>query len=303
MAAVVSLDILIQPIWELSPYSIAVIDFGRDPQRRRFVYVNAAFSELTGYSRAETLGCAATLLNGPKTGEVATDACETALAQGQPYRAAVVHYRKDGSEYVAQATVAPLVEPDGGAEFLILVETIMPSPNPAAMHNHDSMVPLALRMPLQEFPAGELPRHLVSHPELDALQVLWTKLRGDRKLPQRIDFDLRTVSRWAPHLSVAVAMPTGRFLFRLFGTELARVYGQDLTGRYLDELTPRDFWSVIIRHYQDVLRTARPLFAPLSISNGQWYNEVSRLVLPLATAATCDAVACVMAADYPRSIH
>jgi hypothetical protein len=71
--------------------------------------------------------------------------------------------------------------------------------------------------------------------------------------------------------------PNGRFQFRLFGTELARVFGRDLIGRFLDGLAPK---------------------APISIANGRWYNEVSRLLLPLATES--GTVGFVMGADYVR---
>jgi hypothetical protein len=206
---------------------------------------------------------------------------------------------------VAFSTIAPLVEPDGSAHFLILIETEHLPPEPVSMPNAEfdkgSIVPLFLPMPLEEFPAGHLPRHLVSHPELDAVQALWTRKRGDRLLPQRTDFDLATMSRWASHLSIATVMPKGQFQFRLFGTELARVYGQDLTGRFLDDLTPKDLWSVIVLHYQEVVSTLRPLFAPISVANGRWYTEVSRLLLPLASESDVNTAAAIMGVDYKRA--
>jgi PAS domain S-box-containing protein len=304
---VTSFDGLIQPIWDVSPYAIAITSFDRDPRRRKFLYVNSAFSKLTGYSSAEVVGCRPTLQHGPKTSKGAVEECEAAVAQGKPCTAAIVHYRKDRSEYVANFTIAPLVEPDGGAHFLISIETLISPPSPdkatEASDTKGFVIPLSLPMPLTEFPAGNVPKHLVSHPELDALQALWTKMRGDRPLPQRADFDLKTVIRWARHLSIATAMQTGRFQFRLFGTELSRVYGQDLTGRFLDTLTPRDLWSVITLHYQEVVRTRRPLFAPISLANGRWYSEVSRLLLPLAAEGDGDRVAFIMGADYVRSAY
>jgi len=302
---VINLDKLIQPIWEVSPNSVALINFDPDPKKRTFRYVNSAFAELTGYSKSEAVGGPAALLNGPKTSRAAVEACEAAVSQGKPCSVAILHYRKDGSEYTSHATVAPLVEPDGGAQFLILVEALIPSPNPASAGEETPegrvVVSLHLPMPLKEFPTGDLPKHLVSHAELEDLRALWTRLRRDRPLPQRADFDLATMNRWASHLSVATVMPGGRFQFRLFGTELARVYGQDLTGRFLDELTPRDLWSVIILHYQEVARTLQPLFAPISIANGRWYSEVSRLLLPLAAEGDANKPAFIMAADYGRS--
>ena len=300
-------DRLIQPIWEISPYPIAVIGLDGDPEQRKFVYANPAFAALTRYSRAELVDRPTAILNGPKTSPALIAECRAQVAKGLPSELVFVHYRKDGSEYLARSTVAPLVEPDGSTQFLMWIETILP----AAIEAGDSasetaaggavLVPLILPMPLREFPGGQLPKHLPSHPELDALQALWTSLRGKRSLPERADFDLRTVRRWATHLSVATVTPEGRFQFRLFGTELARVYGRDLTGRFLDELVPRDLWSVITLHYREAVKTRLPLFAPISIANGQWYNEVSRLLLPLGSGG--EEVAFVMGADYPRTAY
>jgi hypothetical protein len=155
-------------------------------------------------------------------------------------------------------------------------------------------------MPLREYPTALVPRHLASHPELDALQALWNKIRGDRPMPQRSDFDLDLVKQWASHMSIATVTPDGRFQFRLFGTELSRLYGRDLSGCILDDLAPKDLWSVVIMHYREVVRMRKPLFAPISIANGRWYNEVSRLLLPLTDDGDGEGVAFVMAADYPR---
>jgi hypothetical protein len=47
-----------------------------------------------------------------------------------------------------------------------------------------------------------------------------------------------------------------------------------------------------------VVRTRQPLFAPISIANGRWYNEVSRMLLPLTDDG--ERVALVRGADYPR---
>ncbi len=300
-----ALDKLIQPIWEVSPNAVALLNFDSDPGKRNICYVNQAFTDLTGYSSEEALGRPAELLNGPKTSRAALEECESAIRQGKPCSVAILRYRKDGSVYAARAMVAPLVEPDGEAQFLIFVESLIGSadavPAPKAVREGTALVTLHLPMPLKEFPAGNLPTHLTTHRELDALQAMWTKLRGDRALPQRADFDLATMNRWAPHLSIATVMPAGRFQFRLFGTDLTKVYGQDLTGRFLDELTPRDLWSLMILHYQEVVRTQQPLFAPVSIANGRWYSEVSRLLLPLAVDGNSNRVAFVMGADYGRS--
>jgi len=299
----VSLDRQVQPIWDVSPVPIIVIGYNHDPQDRNIVYVNPAFTELNGYSPSEAVGRPPSLLHGPKTEQTEINECEAALRKGKPYEYAAIHYRKDGTEYFSRVTTAPLLEPDGRADFLITLQVkISPdefSKMTGLAADASIPVPLTLPMPLHEYPSGDLPRHLPSHPELDALKEKWTEMCGDRPMPPRSGFSLEMTKRWAANLSIATVTPDGRFQFRLFGTKLIRVYGRDLTGAFLDELTPADLWSVILLHYRAVVSTRKTLYAPVSISNGRWYTEVSRMLFPLSDDG--DTVNFVMGADYTRS--
>jgi len=294
---------LIQPIWRESPFSIAITGFNRAPEDRRLLYVNEAFVRMTGYSNAEACGQSAKLLDGPSSDQAAEEECEAALAKGEPFTRPVRHYRKDGSMFLSHLTLAPLLEADGSAAFLISMEVETPHPTDSAAPNQYrhglTSIPLTLPMPLKEMHSGDLPPHLSSHPELTALRDLWVSLAVDGEAPRRSTLDLKATKRWAPHLSIATVLPTGRFQFTLFGTELARVYGRDLTNCYLDELSPANLWSVVMLHYETVVRTRQPLFAPISISNGRWYSEVSRLLMPLSTDDS--AVAFIVGADYSRA--
>jgi PAS domain S-box-containing protein len=301
---VTPLDNLGPQIWDAFPFSVVVSDYVAEPKQRKIVYVNPAFTHLTGFAAEEVIGKPLTLLDGPGTDPTRSAECEAALKDAKTYEATFPHYRKDGSKYLSRATVAPLLDQDGSAKFLMLIEMMASSIKQSALNEAarvlGAFVPLTLPMPLREYPSAKLPQHLPSHPELDALRELWSTVRGKRALPRRNDFDLIAVKRWAAQLSVATVTPDGRFQFRLFGTELTRIYGRDLSGCILDDLTPKDLWSVVIMHYREVVRTRQPLFAPISIANGRWYNEVSRLLLPLGDGDGGDAVAFVLAADYPR---
>jgi len=294
---------LIQPIWRESPFSIAITGFDPAPEDRRFLYVNDAFVKMTGYSNEEACGKPAGLLDGPSSDEAAEQECEAALAKGEPFTRAARHYRKDGSIFLSHLTVAPLLEPDGSTPFLISMEVETLPPRDSETPNHvahgPTLVPLTLPMPLKERSSGQLPVHLSSHPELTALRDLWIGLAADGELPRRSMLDLKAMKRWASHLSIAAVLPDGRFQFTLFGTELARVYGRDLTNSCLDELSPANLWSVVILHYESVVRTRQPLFAPISISNGRWYSEVSRLLMPFSSDG--DAVSFIVGADYSRA--
>jgi len=296
----VSFDKLGAQIWDAFPFSVVVTDYVADPKQRKIVYVNPAFTQLTGFAALEAVGKPVTLLDGPESDAIRSAECEATLKNSKAYEATFLHHRKDGTEYISRATVAPLIDPDGSAKFLMLLEMMVSSIEQSALSKKSPyVVPLTLPMALREYPSATMPKHLASHPELDALRDLWTTTCKDRALPQRLDFALAMMQRWASHLSVATVTPVGHFQFRQFGADLTALYGRDLSGCILDDLTPKDLWSVVILHYHEVVGTREPVFAPISIANGHWYTEVSRLLLPLATED--DTVGFVMGADFVRS--
>jgi PAS domain S-box-containing protein len=291
---------LLQPVWEISSEPIVVTGNEPDPNDRKILYVNRAFTRVSGFAREEAVGRPPDFLHGRETDPNSVRTSEEQLRSGLPQEYQLLLYRKDGSDFHAYITRAPLVDVDGKSEYLIAMYKIIAQPGSTETLSdarRAGSVPLTLPMPLYELSVAHYPQHLTSHPELDALKALWLEIRGKRALPERRDFDLEIMKRWASHLSIAIVIPPDRFLFRLFGTELTRVYGRDLTGSFLDELTPHDLWSVIIQHYREVVKTQQPLYAPISVSNGRWYTEISRLLLPLSGNGT---VNFIMGADYKR---
>lgn len=297
------LPLLLQPLWEIAAEPIVVTGNEPDAGDRRILYVNEAFSNMTGYSREEAMDRPLNFLYGPDTDQNVVRRSDDQLRTKQAHEFTLTHYAKDGFPHQCVITRAPLVDVDGQSEYLIAIYKLASNAHINAMQNEAGMagtVPLTLPMPLSEFPNGELPQHLESHPELDALMSLWREVRQKRTLPLRGDFTLDIMMRWASHLSIAIVTPDNRFQFLLFGTKLSEVYGTDLTGCFLDELTPHDLWSVVIQHYQEVVSTGEPLFAPISVSNGSWYTEVSRLLLPLSGD---DNVNFIMGADYKRELR
>lgn len=79
----------------------------------QIVYVNAAFSELTGYSPAELLGQTPRILQGPETDRTELDCARAALMRGEAYRGELINYRKDGSSYIMEWRIAPVRAADG----------------------------------------------------------------------------------------------------------------------------------------------------------------------------------------------
>src|SRR5690242_20392284 len=110
------------PTWDASPFSIVVTDYPADPGQRKIVYVNPAFTRLTGFAAEEVVGKRAMMLDELGGDPARWAECEAVLRSGKTYEATFVHRRKDGAEYLSRATVAPLIEPDGHARFLMLIE-------------------------------------------------------------------------------------------------------------------------------------------------------------------------------------
>jgi diguanylate cyclase (GGDEF)-like protein/PAS domain S-box-containing protein len=79
----------------------------------RILYVNQAFSRMSGYSPEEILGKTPRILQGPKTDRIALAKIRTALQQWQPVQVEVINYCKDGSEFWVELNIAPVADETG----------------------------------------------------------------------------------------------------------------------------------------------------------------------------------------------
>lgn len=85
-------------------------DSGRGPS---ILYVNAAFTRMTGYLEAEALGRSFGLLAGPKTDREALRSVHQRLRRGEAASTELIAYRKDGSEFLLEWHASPIYEADG----------------------------------------------------------------------------------------------------------------------------------------------------------------------------------------------
>jgi len=72
------------------------------------IYVNDAFSELTGYSPKEAIGETPAMLQGPKTDGAVLDRLRQDLSKGNLFHGEAVNYRKDGSEFLMEWKIVPI---------------------------------------------------------------------------------------------------------------------------------------------------------------------------------------------------
>jgi PAS domain S-box-containing protein len=74
------------------------------------LYVNPAFTELTGYSFDEVAGKDPGILQGPKTDQKLLERLREKLDSGETFHGKTVNYHKDGSEFIMEWKILPITD-------------------------------------------------------------------------------------------------------------------------------------------------------------------------------------------------
>ena len=94
------------------------------------VYVNDAFSEITGYSSEEIVGKSPSILQGPKTDGAVLDRLSQALSMGGLFHGEAINYRKDGSEFVMEWKIVPIKnDKEVTSHYLAIQRDVTPKNN------------------------------------------------------------------------------------------------------------------------------------------------------------------------------
>ena len=88
----------------------------------RIVYVNPAFSRLTGYEPQDVLGKSPRLLQGPDSSPESRAQIREAIAQQRAVTVDLINYRKDGSPYLVEIALSPLIEEGRPCTHWIAIE-------------------------------------------------------------------------------------------------------------------------------------------------------------------------------------
>jgi PAS domain S-box-containing protein len=79
----------------------------------QILYVNSAFTRMTGYTLEEVVGKTPRILQGPKTDRSVLNQLRRDCAAGKPSHGEVINYRKDGSEFNVEWKVCPVRDKRG----------------------------------------------------------------------------------------------------------------------------------------------------------------------------------------------
>lgn len=88
--------------------SIIITTAELDPPHPKIVFVNPAFTQMTGYTSEEVLGRTPRLLQGPNTDRALLDDLRQHLSDGEPFHGEAINYHKDGSEFYIEWHITPI---------------------------------------------------------------------------------------------------------------------------------------------------------------------------------------------------
>ena len=115
---------------------------------------------------------------------------------------------------------------------------------------------------------------------LRPLYDYWLQLRAGRSMPARADLDPLNMPRHllADIFLLDVETAPQRFRFRLMGTSVAEMLGEDWTGKYVDELHQAN--QKVMNQYVETVEQREPT---------EFHNEYSKYD-PIREAETPDAL-------------
>jgi PAS domain S-box-containing protein len=118
--------LLLQKAADHAFHAITITRADHEGQPGEIIYVNDAFTELTGYSAEAVVGETPSVLQGPKTEQDVLDRLGRKLDAGEVFHGRTVNYRKDGSEFMMEWKVIP-VEMEASANYYVAVQREAPA--------------------------------------------------------------------------------------------------------------------------------------------------------------------------------
>jgi diguanylate cyclase (GGDEF)-like protein/PAS domain S-box-containing protein len=93
-----------------------------EPPGPAILYVNPAYTRLTGYSAAEAIGRTPRMLQGPGTCRATLDAIAAGLRAGRPIHEKILNFAKSGAPYWLDLQIVPLRDADGCITHFAAIE-------------------------------------------------------------------------------------------------------------------------------------------------------------------------------------
>lgn len=86
------------------------------------IFINDAFTRLTGYSQQDAIGKSCSLLHGPDTDLTIAAAIADALSTGAGIETEILNYKKDGSPFWNDVVISPVEYGDGRSRYFVALQ-------------------------------------------------------------------------------------------------------------------------------------------------------------------------------------
>lgn len=103
-------------------HSIMITEIGDHGEDHNIIFVNKAFTDMTGYTAEEIIGKTPRLLQGVKTDQAVLDELRNKLNSDNSFHGTTVNYRKDGSEFTIEWKVIPVRDNNGVVTHHVAVQ-------------------------------------------------------------------------------------------------------------------------------------------------------------------------------------
>ncbi len=107
---------------EAMTQSILITTTELDSPGPYIIYVNKAFEEMTGWSREEVIGKSPRILQGSKTNLNIFRNLGEILDTGEAWKGKTINYKKDGTEFYMEWSIAPVFNSNGELDQLLAVQ-------------------------------------------------------------------------------------------------------------------------------------------------------------------------------------
>lgn len=110
-------DVDIRKILKLQYQAIILTD-----ANQVICWVNAGFSEMTGYQASEAVGNTPRFLQGKNTSPLSKNGITKAIQRNKPFTKRVMNYKKSREEYICQLTIFPLYDKEKNTTHFLALE-------------------------------------------------------------------------------------------------------------------------------------------------------------------------------------
>jgi PAS domain S-box-containing protein len=102
--------------------SMIITDAQLDWPGPRILFVNPAFTKMTGYTAKDAIGETPRILQGPKTDKNVLSQLRQNLQRGETSEGEAINYRKDGNEFIIEWQVAPIRDASGNTTHFVAIQ-------------------------------------------------------------------------------------------------------------------------------------------------------------------------------------